>query len=96
VTSKRQQGRNIGEIIVLGMPKATPDADDESAQLARMERLCSALDVVREESERLYHEITPEARRANAAITTGKLARGLVMRTVNRRQRPRLRRDRAE
>ena len=53
MTSKRQQaGRNIGEIIVLGMPKATPDADDESAQLARMERLCSALDVVREESER--------------------------------------------
>jgi hypothetical protein len=56
------------------MPKATPDADDRSAQLLRVERLCSVLDVVREESERLYREITAEARRANTAITTGELA----------------------
>jgi hypothetical protein len=55
------------------MLKAIPDADDQSAQLARMERLCSALDAVRDEAERLYHEITAEARRVNAAITTGEL-----------------------
>jgi hypothetical protein len=52
------------------MLKAIPDAKDQSAQLARMERLCSALDAVRDESERLAHEITAEARRVNAAITT--------------------------
>ena len=41
----------IGVTIVVDIPKATPDADDQSAQLARMERLCSALDDVREESK---------------------------------------------
>ena len=41
----------IGLTIVVDIPKATPGADDQSAQLARMERLCSALDDVREESK---------------------------------------------
>ena len=72
------------------MPKRTPDADDASAQLARMTSLSSALDDVREQSNRLYHEITAEARRARAEVVTGELARGLVVRTFargNRRQR---------
>ena len=46
-----------------------PDADDQAAQLARMERLCVALDNVRQESARLYAEITAEARRASAAVS---------------------------
>jgi hypothetical protein len=65
-----------------------------------MEQLCVALDDVRAESDRLYSEITTKARRANAAVVTGELARGLVLRTfergTTRRQRPRLPRDRAD
>ena len=82
------------------MPKATPAADDASAQLARSESLCLALDDVRLESERLYREIVGEAQRIRAAISTGEVARGLVTRTfdrgISRRQRPRLPRDRAD
>jgi hypothetical protein len=80
------------------MPKPSPDADDAAAQLARMERLCVALDDVRAESDRLYSAITAEARRARAAVVTGEVARGFVVRTfargVNRRQRSS--RDRAD
>jgi hypothetical protein len=90
----------IGLTIVFDMPKATPDAHDQSGQIARMERLCSALDDVREESERLYHEITTEARRASAAAKKGEHARGVVMRTVEPGCQPaaelRLPRDRAD
>jgi hypothetical protein len=81
-----------------GRLKRIPDADDQAAQLARMERLCTALDDVRAEADRLYSEITAKARRARAAVVTGEVARGLVVRTfargVHRRQR--LARDRAD
>ncbi len=86
------------EPMVQGLLKGIPDADDQAAQLARMERLCAALDDVRAESDRLYSEITATARRARAAVVTGEVARGLVVRTfsrgVNRRQRSP--RDRAD
>jgi hypothetical protein len=79
------------EPMTQGMVKRIRDADDQAAQLARMDRLCAALDDVRAESDRLYSEITANARRARAAVVTGELARGLVVRTfargVNRRRR---------
>ena len=70
--------------IVLGMPKTSPEADDQALHLARQRDLCSALDDVREESERICSDITAEAhRRASAAA-------------ADRRHSPRVTRDRAD
>ena len=96
----RDSHRCVALTIVAGMRKRTPAAGDASTQLARMERLCLALDDVRAESDRLYSEITTKARQASSEVLTGELARGLVRRTfergTTRRQRPRLPRDRAD
>jgi hypothetical protein len=47
------------------MSKATRKIDEHNADLARMRRICSELDDVRAESERLRQEITGEVRRLN-------------------------------
>ena len=65
------------------MSKTTVKAE-HVAQLARMRRLCSELDDVREESERLYSAITAEARRASEAAPERNLAGGGLTRTTVR------------
>jgi hypothetical protein len=49
------------------MSKTISSADDHAAQLARMHDLCSMLDDVREESERICSDVTAEARRMKDA-----------------------------
>ena len=63
------------------MVKTPPDVDAHAAQLARMRRLCSELDDVREESERLYIDITAEARRLSDAASTRERSGGAPART---------------
>src|SRR6185436_13537879 len=55
---------------VLGMSKATRKIDEHAAQLARVRRICSELDDVREESERLRRGITSEVRGLSEAAST--------------------------
>jgi len=62
------------------MSKTTAKADHVT-QLARMRRLCSELDDVRAESERLYNAITAEARHATDAVVERELAHEEVTRT---------------
>ena len=57
------------------MSKATRKIDDHAAQLARVRRICSELDHVREESERLHREITGEIRRLSDEASTPALPR---------------------
>ena len=58
---------------VLGMSKATRKIDEHAAQLARVRRICSELDDVREESERVRRGITGEVRRLSEAALTPEL-----------------------
>jgi hypothetical protein len=67
--------------IVLAMSKATRKNDEHAAQLARMRRICSELDDVREKAECLRREITGEARRLYDAALTPELSRTLQSRT---------------
>ena len=57
------------------MSKATRKVEQHAAQLARMRRICSELDDVRAEAERLRREITGEARRLTEAALTPDLGR---------------------
>jgi hypothetical protein len=80
------------------MSKATRKTDEHDAQLARMRRLCTELDDVREESERLRFEITAEARRLTDAALTPELSHTLSSRTrgpAAERRDARMPRDRA-
>jgi hypothetical protein len=83
--------------IVLEMSKATRKIDEHAAQLARMRRICSELDDVREQSERIRREIMGEARRLTDAALTPDLSRTLPTSTptsAERRDAP-VQRDRA-
>jgi len=51
------------------MSKARRKTDEHAAQLARVRRLCSELDDVREESDRLRREISGEIRRLSDAAS---------------------------
>jgi hypothetical protein len=71
--------------IVAGMPKTSPEAEDQAIHLARIRDLCSALDDVREESQRLSTDITAEAHRTSDAAMA-----------ADRRHGPRVPRGRAD
>ena len=62
------------------MSKATRRIDEHAAQLARVRRICSELDDVREQAERLRREFTSEARRLIDAALTPELSPALPTR----------------
>jgi len=78
------------------MSKASRKTDEHTAQLARMRRICSELDDVREQAERLRREFTSEARLLSDAALAPDLSPALPtrMREPERRD-ARVPRDRA-
>jgi len=84
--------------IVLGMSKATRKLDEQAAQVARMRRICSELDDVLAESQRLRREIVAEAHRLSEAGSTTELLHSAPSATpeaATERRDPRVSRDRA-
>ena len=78
------------------MSKASRKTDEHTAHLARMRRICSELDDVREQAERLRREFTSEARRLSGAALTPDLSSALPTRAREPERRDaRVPRDRA-
>jgi hypothetical protein len=80
------------------MSKATRKVDEQAAQVARMRRICSELDDVLAESERLRREIAGEAHRLSEAGSTPELLHSAASTTPEpaaERREPRVSRDRA-
>jgi len=80
------------------MSKATRKVDEQAAQLARLRRICSELDDVLEESERLRREITDGGQRLSDAASTPELLHSAPSATpepATEHRDPRVSRDRA-